>query len=80
MDSLIEPYFQASDMWRRRRGYKKRVLWDGRYKPFYRFTFLDDYIMDDERLYKEWRYFLKDKEMDQTDTTIFLTKLNHKPN
>ena len=66
-------------MWRRRRGYKKRVLWDGRYKPFYRFTFLDDYIMDDEKLFAEWRSFLKDTEMDQSDTKVFLKEINHLP-
>jgi len=67
-------------VWSRRRGNKKRVLWDCRYKPFYRFTFLDDYIVDDEGLYAGWRYFLKKTEMDQRDAKIFLIGLNHTTN
>jgi hypothetical protein len=25
----------------------KRILWNGKYKPFYKFTFIDDYIVQD---------------------------------
>jgi hypothetical protein len=48
---------------RKRRRYrsKPRTYWDGSYKPFYEFTFLDDYLeteMTEEEFVDRWWGFL----------------------
>jgi hypothetical protein len=47
---------------------KHRVLWDGSYKPYYEFTFLDDYIdktITGEEFTSRWWAFL-----DEVDAVV----------
>ena len=43
---------------------KRRILWDGRYKPYYELTDLDDFREEEseEDMFSDWLCFLDDIE------------------